>query len=183
MPRMSRPRLIPLILAAAVLAHAGCAGPPAPPAPGEAQPAKREGETRQVPDVMLVDLDGAEWRLADAGGQVRLVDFWATWCAPCREEIPMFNELYASYKDRGFTILAVSDESPAVLREFVARHQIPYPNLVGNEEVSERFGVLALPMAFLVDGQGRIVKSFVGPKPRRVLEEAIEALLPPPPAT
>ncbi len=182
MPSTCHRRLTSLLITGAVLWYAGCGGSVAPPAPGETPPRAGSAETKPAPDVTLVDLDGAEWRLAEGAGQVRLVDFWATWCAPCREEIPMFKELYETYKDRGFTLLAVSDESPEVLREFVARHQIPYPNLIGNEEVSERFGVLALPMAFLVDGEGRIVKTFVGPKPRRVFESAIEALLAPPAA-
>lgn len=136
-------------------------------------------------DFTLDTLGGETFRLSDATGQVRLIDFWATWCAPCREEIPMLNELQASYGERGFKVLAISDpeEEVGVIREFVEQHEVEYLNLVGTEEVNEAYRVLGLPAAYLVDGEGRVVDSFMGPKPRRVLVEKIEALLEGPPTT
>ena len=136
-----------------------------------------------APEFTLRGLDGQEVRLADSAGQVRLVDFWATWCAPCREEIPMLNELQTQYGARGLRILAISDEEAAVIREFVADKDVRYTNLVGTDEVIEAYGVLGLPAAYLIDGEGRVVDSFLGPKPRRVLVEKIESLLEPAPAT
>lgn len=130
-------------------------------------------------DFTLDTLNGDAFRLSDATGRVRLIDFWATWCAPCREEIPMLNELQASYADRGFQVLAISDpdEEVGLIREFVKEHKVEYLNLVGTEEVNEAYHVLGLPAAYLVDGEGRVVDSFMGPKPRRVLVKKIEALL------
>jgi len=130
-------------------------------------------------DFTLDTLSGDSFRLSDATGQVRLIDFWATWCAPCREEIPMLNELQASYGERGFKVLAISDpeEEVGLIREFVEQHEVEYLNLVGTEEVNEAYHVLGLPAAYLVDGEGRVVDSFMGPKPRRVLVEKIEAWL------
>ena len=128
-------------------------------------------------DFTLNDLQGDQVQLSDSAGQVRLIDFWATWCAPCREEVPMLNELQASYGPQGFQILAISDEEADVIRDFVKDHEVEYLNLVGTEEVVEAFGVLGLPAAYLVDGEGRVVESFFGPKPRRVLVEKIESLL------
>jgi thiol-disulfide isomerase/thioredoxin len=130
-------------------------------------------------DFTLDTLSGDSFRLSDATGQVRLIDFWATWCAPCREEIPMLNELQASYGERGFKVLAISDpeEELGLIREFVEQHEVEYLNLVGTEEVNAAYQVLGLPAAYLVDGEGRVVDSFMGPKPRRVLVEKIEALL------
>jgi thiol-disulfide isomerase/thioredoxin len=130
-------------------------------------------------DFTLDTLSGDAFRLSDGSGRVRLIDFWATWCAPCREEIPMLNELQASYGDRGFQVLAISDpdEDVGVIREFVKEHKVEYLNLVGTEEVNEAYHVLGLPAAYLVDGEGRVVDSFMGPKPRRVLVKKIEALL------
>jgi thiol-disulfide isomerase/thioredoxin len=130
-------------------------------------------------DFSLDTLSGEAFRLSDATGQVRLIDFWATWCAPCREEIPMLNELQASYGDRGFKVLAISDpdEEVGVIRKFVEQHEVEYLNLVGTEEVNEAYHVLGLPAAYLVDGEGRVIDSFMGPKPRRVLVKKIEALL------
>ena len=89
----------------------------------------------------------------------------------------MLNELQASYGPQGFQILAISDEEADVIRDFVKDHEVEYLNLVGTEEVVEAFGVLGLPAAYLVDGEGRVVESFLGPKPRRVLVEKIESLL------
>jgi thiol-disulfide isomerase/thioredoxin len=136
-------------------------------------------------DFKLDTLNGDVFRLSDATGQVRLIDFWATWCAPCREEIPMLNELQASYGDRGFQVLAISDpdEEVGVIRKFVEQHGVEYLNLVGTEEVNEAYHVLGLPAAYLVDGEGRVIASFIGPKPRRVLVKKIEALLGGPPTT
>jgi len=134
-------------------------------------------------DFALDTLDGREVRLSDSAGKVRLIDFWATWCVPCREEIPMLNELQASYADRGFEVLAISDEDAGIIREFVDEHGVEYLNLVGSEEVSQAYGVLGLPAAFLVDGEGQVIDTFLGPKPRRVLVKKIEALLEPTPST
>ncbi len=142
-----------------------------------------EPEAKLAPDFAVQSMDGEEFRLSDSAGQIRLIDFWATWCAPCREEIPMLNELQASYGDQGFRILAISDEAQDVVRDFLAEHDVQYTNLIGTEELSEAYGVLGLPAAYLVDREGRVVKSFLGPKPRRILVEKIEALLRAAPST
>jgi thiol-disulfide isomerase/thioredoxin len=136
-----------------------------------------------APDFSLADLDGNEVTLGESEGRVRLIDFWATWCAPCREEIPMLKELDADYRDAGLTILAISDESVDEIREFVDKHEIPYTNLIGTEEVAVEYIVLGLPTGFLLDGEGRIIERFVGPKPRKVLEGRIRELLDLPPLT
>jgi peroxiredoxin len=132
---------------------------------------------RLAPDFSLEDLEGKTVSLSDSSGQVRLIDFWATWCAPCREEIPMLNELHGNYADRGLRILAISDESVELIREFVAENGVTYTNLVGTEEVVEEYGALGLPTAYLVDRDGRIVEYFFGPKPRKQLEAKIRELL------
>ena len=134
-----------------------------------------------APDFQLPDLDGNPVNLSDFDGQVRLVDFWATWCAPCREEVPMFKEFHDQFGPEGFTLLAISmDDDEALVQEFVAEHDIPYPNLLGNAEIEQTFGpIVGYPMAFLLDRDGTIVKTFVGAKPRNVLEEEIRQLLGP----
>ncbi|HKQ60560.1 MAG TPA: TlpA disulfide reductase family protein [Candidatus Polarisedimenticolaceae bacterium] len=152
-------------------------------APSSSQePAPTVATPQVAPDFTLQNLEGAQVRLSDSAGRVRLIDFWATWCAPCREEIPMLRELYQAYGDQGLTILAISDEDREVLRAFVQAQGIPYPNLIGNDELGEQYGVLGLPMAFLVDREGKIVESFLGPKPRKPLETRIRELLGLPPA-
>jgi thiol-disulfide isomerase/thioredoxin len=159
---------------------AGCGAAPDGGGSGGATPsAVAEGQI--APDFQLLDVNGNPVSLSDYDGQVRLVDFWATWCAPCREEVPMFKEFHEQYGPRGFTLLAISmDDDEALVEEFVAEHDIPYPNLLGNEEIERTFGpIVGYPMAFLLDRDGTIVKRFVGAKPREVLEDQIRELLEP----
>ena len=132
---------------------------------------------RQAPDLTLNDLEGQPVHLAGIDGTVQLVDFWATWCAPCREEMPMLKELNALYKDQGLRILTISDEDPEVVRQFVGAHDIPFITLVENGDAAAKFGVLSLPTAFLIDREGKIAETFYGPKPRRELEGRIRELL------
>lgn len=135
---------------------------------------------RRAPDFALQDVAGRLVRLSDFDGQVRLVDFWATWCAPCREEIPVFNRLQRDYGERGFKLLAIAmDERPdQVVPPFVEEHRIGYSVLLGTEEVAEAYGpILGYPTKFLVDREGRIAASFIGPVPKRVLEARIRSLL------
>ena len=138
----------------------------------------------EAPAFTLESVDGEQVSLSDLNGQVRLIDFWATWCAPCREEIPMFKELQELYGPQGFAIVAVATEGAEAVREFVKSNEIEYLNLVDPDElVSDLYEVPALPSAYLVDREGRIVEEFVGPKPRRILEKKIVELLEAKPAT
>jgi len=171
-----------LAIALAALLTASCSPPPAAEAGSTAVEETgvcSAAEPGKAPDCRLEDLDGHAVRLSDSAGRVTLVDFWATWCAPCREEIPMFKELHERYGDEGFTLLAISmDDGSGVVREFVDEYQIPYLNVMGNDDVADAFGgVFGLPTAFLLDGEGRIVDRFMGPKPRKVLEDKIRELL------
>ena len=142
------------------------------------------GAGRQAPEFTLESVGGEQITLSALNGQVRLIDFWATWCAPCREEVPMFKELYEIYAPQGFTIVAIAAEGADAVREYVKANGIEYPNLVDPDEVvSDLYEVPALPSAYLVDREGRIVEEFVGPKPRKILEKKIVELLEAKPAT
>ncbi len=149
-------------------------------APAKSSDAAPSGSARRAPDFALEDITGKVVRLSDFDGQVRLVDFWATWCAPCREEIPTFNELQEKYGSKGFKLLAVAmDDDPAkVVPPFVDAYDVGYTVLLGKEEIAEAFGpIVGYPTAFLVDRQGRIVDSWVGVVPRKILEDSIRSLL------
>jgi thiol-disulfide isomerase/thioredoxin len=182
-PLSSRSGASALVLVLVGLAlSAGCGSSPSPEAGGAVEEAISKTGGRDVaPDFTATDLDGAEFNLSDTDGQVRLIDFWATWCAPCREEIPMLVELDRKYGDKGLKIIAISDESADVLREFEERMGVTYKNLVDSGEVAEEFLVLGLPTGFLLDREGNIVERYVGPKPARTLEKQIRELLELPP--
>jgi peroxiredoxin len=173
---MARTAHVPVtVIAAAALLFVACNGAAPPPA----QPA----EEPVAHDFTLLDLDGESKHLADWAGQVLLIDFWATWCAPCREEIPWLKELQETYGDEGFTLIAISDENAEIVRKFVEEREITYVNLVDPGEATRDYGVVSLPTAFLVDREGNIVEEFRGVKPQRILEAKLREQLGLPPAT
>ena len=138
------------------------------------------GAAKVAPEFELKDVEGNVYRSASANGTVRLVDFWATWCAPCRQEIPMFKDLHAAYGPKGFTLvgIAMDDEGVEKVRPYVDEMKIPYLTLIGDEGVVDAFGgVVGFPTKFLIDREGHIVDSWVGEVPRSVLEKKIQSLL------
>ena len=161
-----------LVGAALVVVLSGCGGGGSPPPPQEV--------ARVAPEFELKDVEGNLYRSESAKGTVRLVDFWATWCAPCRQEIPMFKELNAAYGSKGFTLvgIAMDDEGVQKVKPYVDEMTIPYLTLIGNESVVDAFGgVVGFPTKFLIDREGRIVDVGVGEVPRAILEKKIQALL------
>lgn len=162
-------RLAVYVAAFALLVAAACVSGRAP-APGLAQ----------VPDFELKDVQGNPVTFASTQGQVRLVNFWATWCAPCREEIPTFKELETTYGPKGFKIvgIAMDDGGVTVVKPFVDKMEIGYLNLIGDDAVAEKFGgIFGFPTSFLVDRQGKVVKSWPGLVPKSILVREIETLL------
>lgn len=117
-----------------------------------------EGGKPAAPDFDLPTLEGARVRLADFSGQVLLVEFWATWCGPCRLQAQILERLYREHQGAGLEFLAVSlGEPDSVVREFVADDPFPYPVAVDSDEVlGELLQIYALPTVMVVDGEGRI---------------------------
>lgn len=132
-----------------------------------------------APDFALPDLSGRPLNLSSYRGKVVLLDFWATWCEPCREEIPHFVELQNKYRDRGFQIIGVSmDDSPEPVRNFCQQFEINYPVVMGNAKTGELYGgVLGLPIAFLIGRDGRISAKHIGATSASVLEKEVASLL------
>jgi thiol-disulfide isomerase/thioredoxin len=144
---------------------------------GRATPSPAAGA---VPDFTLPDLSGTAVRLSDYRGKVVLLDFWATWCGPCRMEIPHFLELTSKYGERGFVVVGVAmDETGAeVVRPFVEKYRITYPIVLGDAYTANRFGgVSALPTTLLLDREGRQVRKYVGYRDLKVFEQDIAPLL------
>ena len=117
--------------------------------------------------------------LAKFEGSIRVVDFWATWCPPCREEIPHLNRLHRKYKDQGVNFVGISvDENPKALAAFDHELHIEYASLMTSPKVEEAFGgVAGLPSTFVLDRQGRVYKTYVGEIEPETLEGDIQALL------
>lgn len=129
-----------------------------------------------APDFTLPLLDGQALGLSSYRGKIVLLDFWATWCEPCREEIPHFIELQNKYGQRGFQIIGVSmDDTPDPVRAFYQQYHMNYPVVMGNASIGEQYGgVLGLPIAFLLDRDGRISAKHIGAaKPEAIEKEAI----------
>ncbi len=142
---------------------------------------KAESSSKPVaPDFQLASLTGETVQLSDYEGKVVLIDFWATWCAPCRMEVPHLKELYSRYQEDGFEVVGISldQAGPDVVRRFVAKHEIPYEVVMGNPDVARRYGrVTALPTACLIDRDGRVVKKYVGYRPLETFVADIEPLM------
>lgn len=129
---------------------------------------------KPAPDLKLKDLDGKEVSLADLKGKVVLVNFWATWCDPCRVEIPWLIEMQGKYGSRGFTVVGVAmdDEGKSAVAPFVAKErfdvngqQLPmsYPIWLGSDEAADQFGgILGYPTSFLISKDGKQVEKYQG---------------------
>lgn len=133
-----------------------------------------------APDFTLNDSGGKAVRLSELRGDVVLVNFWATWCVPCRVEIPMFMGFQRAYRDRNFAVLgvAVDDEGWSVVRPYAESKNINYPVVVGDDRVSDLFGGLkAVPTTFVIDRQGRIAATHIGLCQKSEYEGDIKALL------
>lgn len=131
--------------------------------------------THNPRDFTLVSLDGEEITLSKLKGKVVIVDFWATWCPPCRNSIPVLMKLFNKYQDQGFAVLGISMEDRTTLEKYRDQNKISYPILLGNKEVAKAYNVQAIPHMFIIDKKGQVRKSQLGFAPE--LEAVFEALV------
>ncbi len=137
-------------------------------------------DRKPAADFSLKDANGAQVRLADYKGKVVLLNFWATWCGPCKIEIPWFIEFNKTYKDRGFAVLGVSldDDGWKSVKPYIAEKKIDYTVVVGNDQVSKSYGdVESLPTTFIIDRDGRIAFVHMGLVGKDTHEKEIRSLL------
>jgi len=126
---------------------------------------KAEKDRRAAPDFALKDINGQTVHISDYKGKVVLLDFWATWCGPCKIEIPWFMEFEQQLKDRGFAVLGVSmdEDGWGVVKPYLQEMKVNYRVVLGNDQVGEQYGgVESLPTTFLIDRQGKIASVHIG---------------------
>lgn len=150
--------------------------------PAAAAPASDTAATNSsghYPGFTLPDLGGKMISTADYRGKVVLINFWATWCGPCRQEIPDFIELYKQYQPQGFEILGVSMDAQGapVVTPYVQSAGITYPVLIGNADVSRLYEVTALPTTIVLDRKGKMSNRLVGAQNRETVEALVKSLL------
>jgi thiol-disulfide isomerase/thioredoxin len=167
---------------AAVLA-AGLSGCAEQSAVAENEPAhlKDPAARKPAPEFELKDINSAPVKLSDYAGKVVLVNFWATWCGPCRAEMPWFAEFDRAYKDRGFAVLGVSldEEGWDVVKPYLEEHpDIKYRIMIGTEETAQIYGgVESLPTSFMIDREGRIASIHTGLVSKSTYDKEINELL------
>jgi len=138
--------------------------------------AKLEGDDakRQSADFTLADLQGKAWHLRDLQGRVVLVNFWATWCPPCRKEMPDLDALYNRFKDQGFVVLAISDEETTKVSPYIAEHKVSYPVLLDpGRKVNDLFIVEGIPKSFVYDRSGKLVAQSIDMRTRNQFLEML----------
>lgn len=141
-------------------------------------PASDNVTAELAPDVELKTLDGKPFRLADVRGQVVLLNFWATWCVPCRSEIPVLNDLNRDLASRGFRVIGVSTYDTAdVVKDYQNDVRQDYQIALGDEAAQSKFAVVGLPTTFILDREGRIRHKIVGERKREGFEAVILPLL------
>ena len=132
-----------------------------------------------APDFVLLDAKGAEVQLSQFKGQVVLLDFWATWCAGCKQEIPYFIEYDSKYRTQGLTSLGVAmdDEGWKTVTPYLAEHPISYQVMAADGAMAKKYSLTSLPVTLLIDRQGRIAEKHLGVVPREAWEQRIQELL------
>lgn len=136
-----------------------------------------------APDFSFKDVSGNRIKLSDFRGKVVMLEFWATWCPPCRESIPAMRTVYGKYKDRGFVLLGISvdrgDDAGAKVSAFIRENAVSYPVFIDDGNLSSTYGANSIPMSFIIDKTGHIAVRHMGfiPNMEEVFSQEIEALL------
>jgi len=133
-----------------------------------------------APELTLTDSQGVTHSLADYRGQVVLVNLWATWCPPCKEEMPALQALHNKYADQGFTIIAINDGDPtADVLQFIHDYQLTFPVWLDPTYIAteQAFKTLNLPSSFVIDRTGVVRLTWVGGIGRKMLDKYVPAII------
>ncbi|MEH7307655.1 thiol-disulfide oxidoreductase ResA [Neobacillus drentensis] len=134
----------------------------------------------QAPDFALVDMQGNKHQLTDYRGQGVFLNFWGTWCPPCKKEMPYINNQYHQYKDKGVQVLTVDiQESELAVNQFAERLKLDFPIMIDTDkEVMNTYGIDPLPATFLIDKNGKVVKYYTGELTEEKVREFMEKIKP-----
>ncbi len=133
-----------------------------------------DDRSRQNADFTLTDVHGKPWTLKSLQGKVVLVNFWATWCPPCRKEMPDLETLYKRFKDEGLVVLAISDEDAGKVNPFLAKADVTYPVLLDpGRKVNELFQIEGIPKSFVYDRGGKLVSQAIDMRTRKQFLEML----------
>lgn len=132
-----------------------------------------------APDFTRTDFANRQLKLSDHLGKLVLLNFWATWCPPCREELPLFSRWQRELKGRGLQVIGVSmDDDAASVKKFLAEYPVAFPVVMGDVKLAETYGgVLGLPQSYLIDAQGRVVARYRGETDLAKMETKLRELL------
>lgn len=132
-----------------------------------------------APDFTRRDFASSQLTLSDHRGKLVLLNFWATWCPPCREEMPLFSGWQRELKGKGLQVIGVSmDDDATSVKKFIAKYPVTYPVVMGDVKLAESFGgVLGLPLSYLIDAQGRVVARYQGEADLAKMEAKIKEVL------
>ena len=140
-------------------------------------------DPKPLADFSLPRLNGQTVSSQDLKNNIVVLDFWATWCAPCVSEIPAFNKLQAKYRSRGVKVIGLAVQSgwPSDVRKFIAGHRMRYTVLIGNDQTVADFEAIGFPTTYLVAPGWKVYKKYTGPQENKIaeIERDIEALLKP----
>lgn len=141
---------------------------------------KAEKDRKTAPDFTLKDSNGTQVKLSDYRGKVVLLNFWATWCGPCKIEIPWFMEFEQKFKDQGFAVLGVSmdEDGWEAVKPYLEQRKINYRVLMGDDSVGNLYGGIdSLPSTFVIDRDGKIASVHIGLVGKRDYQDEIEHLI------
>ena len=164
------------LVVVASLGYGFLSGTETQPVKSETKSPQKQQELFDAPDFALEDLDGNTVKLSDYKGKVVIIDFWATWCGPCRRGIPEFIELQSEYGEDKLVILGVSVDQGdlSVVPKFAKNYEINYPVLYANEDIQRKYGpIRSIPTAFIVDRTGKVRDLAIGLRSKSYFKNVI----------
>jgi len=134
-----------------------------------------------APGFVLSDLTGASVNLSDFKGEIVILNFWATWCPPCREEMPHMQSFYEKNKENDIEILAVNltnmDDGQQAIEQFVQDYGLTFPVLLDeNGDVGTRYEIMTIPTSYILDTEGRIFQKIIGPMNEQMMNDMVNAI-------